>query len=100
MMPVGWQIFRNTVLTQAMQAFNSSMTAVHKSVKWLLGDLANLANSFKFMDFHKKFKIGLSSVGKMCIVSARLCCAHTCCNGNQTSEYFNLEPPTLQKYFV
>ena len=97
MMPVCWQLFRNTVLTPAMQAFNSSMTAVHKSVKWLFGDLANY---FKFMDFEKKFKIGLSYVGKMCIVSARLRGAHTCCNGNQTSEYFNLEPPTLQKYFV
>ena len=89
--------FRNAVLTPAMQAFNSSMSAVRESVEWLFGDIVNY---FKFMDFHKNLKIGLSSVGKMYIVSALLCNAHTCCNGNQTSEYFNLEPPTLEEYFV
>ena len=52
------------------------------------------------MDFHKNLKIGLSSVGKMYIVSALLRNAHTCFNGNQTSEYFNLAPPTLEEYFV
>lgn len=85
--------FRNAVLTPAMQAFNSSMSAVRESVEWLFGDIVNY---FKFMDFHKNLKIGLSSVGKMYIVSALLCNAHTCCNGNQTSEYFNLEPQPLK----
>ena len=54
--------FRNAVLTPAMQAFNSSMSAVRESVEWLFGDIVNY---FKFMDFHKNLKIGLSSVGKM-----------------------------------
>ena len=53
--------FRNAVLTPAMQAFNSSMSAVRESVEWLFGDIVNY---FKFMDFHKNLKIGLSSVGK------------------------------------
>ena len=89
--------FRNAVLTPAMQAFNSSMSAVRGSVEWLFGDIINY---FKFMDFTKNLKIGLSSVGKMYIVSAILRNAHTCLNGNQTSEFFNLDPPTLQEYFV
>ena len=89
--------FRNAVLTPAMEAFISSMSAVRESVEWLFGDIVNY---FKFMDFHKNLKIGLSSVGKMYIVSALLRNAHTCFNGNQTSEYFNLEPPTLEEYFV
>ena len=89
--------FRNAALTPDMQAFNSSMSAVRESVVWLFGDIVNY---FKFMDFHKNLKIGLSSVGKMYIVSALLRNAHTCFNGNQTSEYFNLEPPTLEEYFV
>lgn len=68
--------FRNAVLTPAMQAFNSSMSAVRKSVEWFLGDIVNY---FKFMnmDFHKNLKIGLSSVGKMYIVSALLGNAYT-----------------------
>ena len=66
--------FRNLVLTPAVQAFNSSMSAVRQSVEWLLGYIVNY---FKFMDFHKNLKIGLSSVGKMYIVSALLSNAHT-----------------------
>ena len=89
--------FRNAVLTPAMQAFNSSMSTVRESVEWLFGDIVNY---FKFMDFYKNLKIGLSSVGKMYIVSAILRNAHTCINGNQTSDFFNLDPPTLEDYFV
>ena len=53
--------FRNTVRTPALQAFNFSMRAVRESVEWLYGDIVNY---FKFLDFHKNLKIGLSSVGK------------------------------------
>jgi len=89
--------FRSAVLTPAMQAFNSSMSTVRESVEWLFGDIVNY---FKLMDFNKNLKIGLSSVGKMYIVSALLRNAHTCFNGNQTSDLFNLDPPALQDYFV
>ena len=65
---------RNAILTPAMQAFNSSMSAVRESVEWFLGDIANY---FKFMDFHKNLKIVLISVGKMYVVSALFCNAHT-----------------------
>ena len=61
--------FRNAVLTPAVQAFNSSMSVVHESVEWFLGDIVSC---FKFMDFHKNLKIGLSSMGKIYIVSALL----------------------------
>ena len=53
--------FRNTVRTPALQAFNFSMRAARESVEWLFGDIVNY---FKFLDFHKNLKIGLSSVGK------------------------------------
>ena len=86
-------LFRNAVLTPGMQAMNSSMSAVRESVEWPFGDIVNY---FKFMNFHENLKIGLSSVVEMYIVSN----AHTCFNGNQTSEYFNLAPSTLEEYFV
>ena len=85
--------FRDVVLTPGMQALNSSMSAVRESVEWPFGDIVNY---FKFMYFHENLKIGLSSVVEMYIVSN----AHTCFNGNQTSEYFNLAPSTLEEYFV
>ena len=84
-------------LTQQMRQFNSLMSSTRVSVEWLFGDIINY---YKFVDFKKNLKIGLSSVGKMYLICARLQNAHTCLYGNQTSTFFQLEPPTLQQYFV
>ena len=88
--------FRHAVITPQMQAFNTFMSAVRVSVEWLFGDVINY---FKFIDFKKNLKIGLSSVGIMYIVCAILRNALTCLHKNQTSYYFNLDPPTLHEYF-
>ena len=64
------------------------------SVEWLFGDIIN---SFRFLDYKKNLKIGLSSVGKMYLVCALLPNFITCLYGNQTSEFF--EPPTLEECF-
>ena len=89
--------FRHGVLIAQMEAYNASMSAVRSSVEWLFGDIVNC---FKSLDFKKNLKIGLHSVGKMYIVSALLQNAHTCLYGNQTSTFFDLDPPTLEEYFV
>lgn len=89
--------FRNALLTPQMEAYNSSMSSVRSSVEWLFGDIVNY---FKFIDFKKNLKIGLSSVGKMYIVCALLRNALTCLYGNTTSEFFGFDPPTLQQYFA
>lgn len=88
--------FRDVVLTPEMQAFNQSMSMVRVSVEWLFGDIISY---FKFMDFKKNLKIGLSQIGKMYVVCATLRNALTCLYSNSTSRYFNLDPPTLQEYF-
>lgn len=89
--------FRDARLTPEMQAFNASMSSVRVSVEWIFGDVVN---SFKFVDFKKNLKIGLSSVGKMYVVCALLQNAITCLYGNKTSNYFKLDPPTIQEYFA
>ena len=89
--------FRNRALTPQMQAYNSAMSEVRSSVEWLFGDIIGY---FKFLDFKKNLKIGLSSVGKMYVVCALLRNALTCLYGNQTSEFFELDPPSLQDYFA
>ena len=88
--------FRNRALTPQMMDFNQSMSSVRESVEWLFNDVTNY---FKFLDFKKNLKIGLSSVGKMYVVSALLRNALTCLYGNQTSTVFQLEPPSLEDYF-
>ena len=55
--------FRNTArLTQQMELFNKSMSKVRMSVEWIFGDVIN---DFKFLDFKKNLKIGLSAVGEL-----------------------------------
>lgn len=76
--------FRYGVLTPQMIAFNQSMSSVRESVEWLFNDIIT---SFKFMDFKKNLKIGLSCVGKMYVVSAILRNALTCLYGLFSANY-------------
>ena len=85
------------ILTQDMQAFNRAMSELRVSVEWLFGDVANC---FKFIDYKKNLKIGMSSIGKQYLVCALLRNCLTCLYGNSTSQFFDLEPPTLHNYLV
>ena len=88
--------FRNTTrLTQQMKLFTKSMSKVRMSVEWIFGDVIN---DFKFLDFKKNLKIGLSAVGEMYIVGAILRNCLTCLYGNLTAEYFDVQPPVLEDY--
>ena len=88
--------FRFGLLTRDMEDFNKSMSAVRASVEWLFADILNY---FKFLDYKKNLKIGLSQVGKMYIVCAILRNALTCLYSNNTAAYFGVDPPTVQDYF-
>ena len=61
--------FRHGILTPMMEEYNAEISSVRVSVEWLLG---NIINDFKFLDFKKNLKIGMSSVGKMYLVCALL----------------------------
>ena len=84
------------VLTPDMMAYNKSMSSVRTSVEWIFGDIIK---SFKFLDFKNNLKIGLSTVGKMYIIRSLNRNALTCMYGNQSCEFFSLEPPLIQEYF-
>ena len=60
----------------------------------------NLIETFKFTDYKKNQKIGLSCIGKMYGVSALLTNAHTCLYRNNCSHYFDIEPPILERYLI
>ena len=89
--------FRGAALTAEMEAFNKSMSNVRTSVEWLFGDIVEY---FRFMDFKKNLKIGLTSSGKLYVVRALLRNALTNLYGNSTTSYFKLDPPTLEEYFA
>ena len=83
-------------LTPEQQAFNQSMSRVRVSVEWIFGEIVSY---FKFVDFKKNLKIGLSPVSKMYVVCALLRNALTCLYGSNTSEFFGIQPPPLHAYF-
>ena len=73
------------------------MSKVRVSVEWVFGDIINY---FKFLDFKKNLKVQLSAVGEMYIVCALLQNARCCLYGSTTSEYFDIQPPSLVDYFI
>ena len=88
--------YRGAGITPQMEVYNKAMSAVRMSVEWIFGDIVNY---FKFLDFKKNLKISLSAVGKMYVVCAILRNALTRKYTNSTSEYFALDPPTIEDYF-
>ena len=91
--------FRFGVLTDEMKAYNTPIqynTIQYNTLEWLFGDIINY---FIFLHFKKNLKLGLSSIGKTYIVSALLQNVLTCLYGNNTSTFFDLNPPTLEEYF-
>jgi hypothetical protein len=89
--------FRGARLTPAEADWNKSMSQVRVSVEWVFGDIINY---FKFLDFKKNLKTGLSAVGKMYYTCALMQNARTCLYGNLTSAYFQVNPPSLDHYFL
>lgn len=88
--------FRDANPTDEMKAYNKAMSSVRVSVEWLFGEIVKY---FKFVAFKRALSIGLSPVGKIYIVCALLQNAHACLYGNIVSDYFQLQPPTLEEYF-
>lgn len=83
-------------LTPAMELYNTRMSKGRTSVEWIFGDVIN---SFKFLDYKKNLKVGLSTFGKMYVVCAIIHNALTCMYGNQTSTFVGLEPASVYDYF-
>ena len=86
--------YRNPVLPEE-KLFNESMSSCRVSVEWVFGDVVE---RFKFTNFGRMQKIGLSAVAKQFFISALLSNARTCLYGSTTSTYFNCDPPTLEEY--
>ena len=89
--------FKNAQLNPQQRAYNKAMSKARIGVEWVFGDIVNL---FKFLDFKKNLKLGLSAVGKMYLVCVILMNLHTCMYGSMASSYFNIDPPTVHEYLA
>lgn len=88
--------FKGAQLSEEQKTFNATLSRVRVSVEWFFGILKR---TFAFMDWNQKHKILLSPVAKFMKVSVLLANCHTCLNGgNQISDFFNCQPPTLEEY--
>ena len=88
--------FTGANLNPLEERYNQAMSSVGVSVEWLFGLVSNY---FKFIDFKKMQRIGVSHVAKVYIICSLLQNAHTCLYGNLISENFNLNPPQIRDYF-
>ena len=88
--------FRGPRLTNNQALYNKSMSKVRVAVEWVFADITNY---FAFLDFKKNLKMGLSAVGKMYISCGILRNAHTCLYHSTTTDFFQINPPTIREYF-
>ena len=88
--------YQHPNLTEDESNFNSLMSSVRVEVEWVFGDIVNY---FKSLDFKKNLMIGLSPVGKMYSVCALFHNCWACLYGNNSAQYFGLQPPMIQEYF-
>lgn len=87
--------FKGANLTEAQKAFNTSMSSVRIAVEWPFGGISTY---FAFVDFKKNLKLYLQAVGKLYIVSIILYNARVCLYGNTGSNFFEIQPPSLEEY--
>jgi len=73
------------------------MSAVRISVEWTFGKIIPL---FSILYFKKNNKLYLKHIGKYYIVGAKLTNCHSCLYGSETGSFFELDPPTLDKYLI
>ena len=73
------------------------MSTVRTSVEQVFGEILNY---FSFLDYKKNLEIELSPVGNMYCVCALLTNAHTCLYQSMTSDFFDIEPNTLEENFI
>ncbi|CAB1112388.1 unnamed protein product [Ectocarpus sp. CCAP 1310/34] len=83
-------------LTPEMADFNQRMSHCRVTVEW---GFKEMTSKWAFVDMKSQQKYLLSPVGKQYRVATLLSNMHSCLNGgNQISQYFNLQPPTLEEY--
>lgn len=76
---------------------NGIMTKIRIANEWAYGITENL---FKILKWSYGLRIRSNPEhARYYITATILRNAHCCCYGNQTSQYFNCVPPTLEHYF-
>lgn len=88
--------FKPAVTPEEME-FNTKMSTVRESVEWGFQKVQML---WGYVDFRRKMKVFQVPVSTLYTTATLFTNIHTCLYGAQTSQYFNLDPPTLDQYLT
>ena len=77
------------------QGFNHRMSIVRQCVEW---GFAKVIRDFAFLDFKKNQKLLLQDLGVMYKTGVLLSNCLTCLYSSEASQFFNINPPTLEQY--
>jgi hypothetical protein len=82
-------------LTELHRNFNAEMSSLRVSVEYGFG---KIVQQFAFLDYKKNQKLYMQPLKEQYFVAALLINCQTCMRGNQISEYFDCQPPSLSNY--
>lgn len=86
---------RTPNMCQQKIAFNKQMSSLRECVEWEFGKVSKI---FAFVDYSKNLKLYLQPIGRYYQIATILSNCHTCVYGSQTSQYYSLNPPSLEEY--
>ena len=87
--------FRGNNLTQDELGFNQQMSRARICVEW---GFAGVGAQFQLLNMWRRLKLNRVPIGQYYVVSTLLFNCMACIYGNQTSKFFNVQPPTLAEY--
>lgn len=87
--------FQGGALNADMRAFNKAMSEGRITIEWMFKEVKTFWTA---VDFPRKLRVLQLPVGTMYLAGMLLCNMRNCFYANQTSQYFNCKPPTLEEY--
>ncbi|PWY97768.1 hypothetical protein BCV70DRAFT_166387 [Testicularia cyperi] len=88
--------YKGNNITAEQTHFNVIMSKYRITVEWAIGSVGVL---FPRLNNRQQQKFLLTPVASDYLVGIILCNALSCLKGNTTSQYFELDPPSLEMYF-
>lgn len=88
---------RHQDLLPHQQEINRSMKILRTAVEW---GFQKVLSIFEFLDLKKNQKLLLQDVENFYKVGVFFTNCHTCLYGSQTSQFFNVVPPTIEEYLA
>ena len=81
--------------TEAEKTFNKAMSRARVAIEWSFGKIVNI---FAFLSYWRQLKIWLVPVGQYYQLATLMANCHTCLYGSQTTQHFEVAPPSLEEY--